>query len=102
MPEVYRLARATTVDANIGILVSFDGASRHNPGAASYGVCAWWGLWDAAGFQSKGLMLCSGKKLGHATNNVAEARGMAAAVKEITHLLMNASSLLADCLKPHS
>jgi len=26
----------------------------------------------------------------------------AAAVKEITHLLMNASSLLADCLKPDS
>jgi len=36
-----------------GMLWSFDGASRGNPGAASYGVTAWWGTWSLDGFQAK-------------------------------------------------
>ena len=35
----------------VGILISFDGASRGNPGSASLGVCGWWGTWSIEGFR---------------------------------------------------
>ena len=69
---------------NIGVLFSFDGASRGNPGRSSYGVCAWWGYFHttcSGSFESKGLLLQKGACLGTSTNNIAEAHGMAAALK---------------------
>jgi ribonuclease HI len=48
-------------------VVYFDGASRGNPGPASYGV-----------FSPTGLRI--GERIGHATNNVAEWRGLLAAL----------------------
>ena len=64
-----------------GMLWSFDGASRGNPGAASYGVTAWWGTWSLDGFQAKDAIFTQGKRLGKAGNNLAEAAGFAAACK---------------------
>ena len=39
-----------------GFVFSFDGASRGNPGDASHGNCAWWGLWTGGSFERKGLL----------------------------------------------
>lgn len=49
------------------LVLYFDGASRGNPGPASYGV------WSPAGFADS-------KRLGRTTNNVAEWRGFLAAL----------------------
>ena len=68
-------------------MVAFDGASRNNPGEASFGICAWWGEWILGEFVAAGLLLRRGRKLGVATNNVAEAHGMAAGVRELALLL---------------
>ena len=37
-----------TCDDNvqIGMMFSFDGAARGNPGPSSLGHCAWWGTWE--------------------------------------------------------
>jgi len=66
---------------NIGLLFSFDGAARCNPGKSSYGVCAWWGHFNHDGFDPKGLLLWKGARLGTSTNNIAEAHGMASSLK---------------------
>jgi ribonuclease HI len=66
---------------NIGLLFSFDGAARGNPGKSSYGVCAWWGHFNHDGFDPKGLLLWKGARLGTSTNNIAEAHGMASSLK---------------------
>ena len=58
--------------SDMGILVSFDGASRGNPGLAAYGVCMWWGFGAEGEFHSKG-MLSSRKRIGITTNKVAKA-----------------------------
>ena len=71
--------------SNVGLLVSFDGASRGNPGPASYGICMWWGTWGLGGFNSEGLLLRHGACIGRAGNNIAEARGLAAAAKTCLH-----------------
>ena len=66
---------------SIGILFSFDGAARGNPGKASYGVCGWWGHFKGGIFEPSGLLVQRGRRLGTNTNNVAEAHGLASAVK---------------------
>ena len=66
---------------NLGMLFSFDGAARGNPGPAASGACAWWGVFSNATFTPKGLVLQRGSRLGHATNNIAEAHGMATALR---------------------
>ena len=66
---------------SIGILFSFDGAGRGNPGKASYGVCGWWGHFESGIFEPSGLLVNRGCRLGTNTNNVAEAHGLASAVK---------------------
>jgi hypothetical protein len=66
---------------SIGILFSFDGAARGNPGKASYGVCGWWGHFKGGIFEPSGLLVKRGCRLGTNTNNVAEAHGLASAVK---------------------
>ncbi len=43
-------------DQNIGLLFSFDGASRGNPGAASHGNRGWWGEWSPNQVCQKGLL----------------------------------------------
>ncbi len=60
-------------------LVAFaDGASRGNPGPASYGAV----VYDEQGGQLRGL----GATIGRATNNVAEYRGAIAAVEAAIEL----------------
>ena len=66
---------------NIGLLFSFDGAARGNPGKSSYGVCAWWGSFVHGSFESKGLLLRRGARLGTSTNNIAEGHGLASSLK---------------------
>ena len=68
---------------SIAIVFSFDGAARGNPGKASYGVCGWWGHFKSGIFQPRGLLLHvqRGCRLATSTNNVAEAHGLASAVK---------------------
>eukprot|EP00973_Karenia_brevis_P010451 1419347-Karenia_brevis.AAC.1 len=65
-----------------GLLASFDGASRGNPGQAATGVCLWWGRWRQGAFESAGLLAQSSKRLGVATNNRAEAMAQAQAISE--------------------
>ena len=66
---------------DVGILFSFDGAARGNPGPAASGVCAWWGYWRNNMFEAKGLLLERGFWLGSATNNAAESHGLATSMK---------------------
>ena len=63
------------------VLWAFDGASRGNPGDASFGVCAWWGEWSRNSFQQGGLIFSQGATIGKAGNNVAEAVGLNGACK---------------------
>ena len=70
---------------NVGLLFSFDGAARGNPGPASSGVCAWWGSFSENSFHSRGLILQRGSRIGVATNNVAESHGQAQALKVCLH-----------------
>ena len=64
-----------------GMLLSFDGAARGNPGAAAYGICGWWGRYEKDMFKPEGLLLQRAHRLGIGTNNCAEALGMASAIK---------------------
>ncbi len=59
----------------LGLVFSFDGAARGNPGPSSAGVCAWWGRFHMGEFLSEGLLLQKGTCLGTGTNNGAEAFG---------------------------
>lgn len=70
---------------NVGLLFSFDGAARGNPGPSSSGVCAWWGKFIDGKFQSKGLLIQRGTCLGTGTNNSSEAHGLASALKTCLH-----------------
>ena len=70
----------------IGLMVSFDGASRGNPGPSASGVCAWWGSWQHGMFQECSLLLQKGASLGIGTNNTAESHGLASAFKISTRL----------------
>ena len=72
-------------DGVVGLVFSFDGASRNNPGMASHGNSAWWGVFGPHGFTQKGLLFEGGCQLGARTNNFAEARGLAFAVKASLH-----------------
>jgi len=83
--ECFLNALAEDDHHNIGLLFSFDGAARGNPGLSSSGVCAWWGLFIHDSFLSKGLLVQRGAKLGVATNNEAEAHGLATALKMLLH-----------------
>ena len=49
---------------HIGMLFSFGGASRGNPGPSSYGVCAWWGHFRSGAFESMGLLCHKGARTG--------------------------------------
>ena len=79
-----------TVAANeqhcMGILCSFDGAARGNPGPGASGICVWWGSWQDGAFYSNGLILQSGCKLGSCTNNYAEAHGIKLLMKTVLRL----------------
>ncbi len=61
------------------------GAARGNPGPAASGVCAWWGHFMCGGFQSKGILIRKGSRLGTGTNNIAESHGIASASKTALH-----------------
>jgi len=88
LPEVCSfIHHLACTSEDMGITFSFDGASRGNPGPSASGVCAWWGHWNALGFQSGGLLLQRGIKLGIGTNNSAEAHGQATTFKTALHLL---------------
>jgi len=71
---------------DIGLLFSFDGAARGNPGKSSYGVCGWWGHFKSGSFEPRGMLVKRGCRLGTNTNNFAEAQGLASAVKVCLHL----------------
>ena len=79
-----------------GLLFSFEGASRGNPGAAALGVCAWWGIWTREGFTEQGQLLRLGRQIGRDTNNVAETFGLARAIKEALHCLLHLAEFLAQ------
>ena len=66
---------------SIGLLFSFDGAARGNPGPSSSGVCAWWGYFEIGAFHSKGVLVQRGTRLWTSTNNTSEAHGLASALK---------------------
>ena len=66
---------------NIGFLVSFGGAAQGNLGPASSGVCIWWGDFEINSFQARGLLVQKASRLRNATNNVAEAHGLASILK---------------------
>jgi len=72
---------SATSEQNIGMLFSFDGAARGNPGKSSYGVCGWWGFFKSGSFIPKGFLVKRGCRIGTNTNNCAEAQGLASAVK---------------------
>ena len=67
--------------ADVGMLFSFDGASRGNPGPSASGVCAWWGVWLHSEFIPRGLLMQKGANLGAGTNNTAESHGLVTAFK---------------------
>ena len=71
--------------SNAGVLFSFDGASRGNPGEAAHGNGDWWGSWKDGAFASMGMIFQKGARLGIRTNNFAEARGLAFAAKSALH-----------------
>ena len=75
-----------TPETNIGLMCSFDGAARGNPGPASSGVCLWWGTFDSNCFHPCGLLIQRGVRLGTGTNNSAEAHGLATALRTALHL----------------
>ena len=75
----------TSPDDQVGLLFSFDGASRGNPGDAAQGTCAWWGTWTHNSFSSKGSLICKGMRLGCQTNNYAEVKSLVCAVKAALH-----------------
>ena len=70
----------------VGLLFSFDGAARGNPGPASSGICAWWGKYVKDEFVPHGMLLQRGLQLGSKTNNVSEAHGLATSLKTCLHL----------------
>ena len=72
-------------DAELGLLFSFDGASRGNPGKASHGNCCWWGEWINGAFVTRASLFCIGRRTGRNTNNIAEAQGLAFAAKAALH-----------------
>ena len=76
---------ASESDCNIGLLFSFDGAARGNPGPAASGACAWWGQFANGSFESMGALMKKGARLGANTNNFAEAHAMASALKLCLH-----------------
>lgn len=86
--EVLRFSHSLVASdgEHLGLVFSFDGASRGNPGDASHANCAWWGVWEKDGFLEKGLLFSTGRRLGIQTNNFAEARGMAFAANAALHL----------------
>ena len=76
------LARSGLVHPySFGLLFAFDGAARDNPGPAASGVCAWWGHFCNGEFNSRGLLVQRGARLGTGTNNIAEAHALASAIK---------------------
>ena len=77
---VHELGR-TQRQNKLGLLFSFDGAARGNPGPSASGVCAWWGFFHNDLFEPKGLLIQRGTCLGTSTNNISEAHGLATAVK---------------------
>ena len=72
---------AARPDREYGFLWSFDGASRGNPGPASFGVCAWWGVWTCEGFRPGSLIYSRGATIGSCGNNQAEAHGLSHALR---------------------
>jgi broad specificity phosphatase PhoE/ribonuclease HI len=61
------------------VVVEADGGSRGNPGPAGYGAVVW--------SADHGTVLAEGKQaIGHATNNVAEYRGLIAGLEEAAKL----------------
>ena len=52
-----------------------------NPGPAASGICAWRGRFIDGNFSADGLLFQRGFRLGLSTNNVAEAHGLASAIK---------------------
>ena len=46
---------------------------------------AWWGVWGAGGFIQQGMLFETGYQIGTKTDNFAEARGLAFAVKAAIH-----------------
>ena len=49
---------------DVGLLFSFDGASRNNPGEAAQGNGGWWGAWRGSQFEQMGELYHAGRKLG--------------------------------------
>ena len=82
-----------------GLLFAFDGASRGNPGEAALGISAWWGSWADGSFNERGLLVRRGDQLGIATNNIAEAAGMATALREAVRWHFEVAEELARCTK---
>jgi len=100
--EVARLALNLSEaqgNSNVGVLISFDGASRGNPGPASSGVCAWWGRWSDGAFQSSGLVGRWGRLLGHLTNNEAEAQGLSDAARRLARILLTMTEVFLPSLE---
>jgi ribonuclease H / adenosylcobalamin/alpha-ribazole phosphatase len=63
----------------VRVIVEADGGSRGNPGPAGYGAVVWSG--------DRSLVLAEAKQaIGHATNNVAEYRGLIAGLEEAAKL----------------
>ena len=79
--EQFLKAVAEDTNHQVGLACSFDGASRSNPGKAAEGNCMWWGTWQDSHFVEGVLLMNRGRRIGKQTNNIAEARSMAFAVK---------------------
>ena len=59
----------------------------------------WWGEWRPDQFEAKGGIMQMGNALGDATNNYAEAQGMAIGIKELVRLLLRITTRLASSLE---
>lgn len=65
----------------VGIVFSFDGASRGNPGKPAWGCCGWRGYCSAYGVHERELLSDIGKQIGVATNIEDKVAGLSMAVR---------------------
>ena len=88
---------ADKYESNLGIVFAFDVAARGSPGAASYGICSWWGYFNTHGFSPCGLILQRGVRIGTVTNNVVEAHALANSIKMFALLLLDCRATITAC-----
>ena len=86
---------------SVGVLFSFDGASRGNPGKSALGQCAWWGIWSSTEFHPKEMLMQHGINIGLGTNNLAESWALAYTVQQALSWFFGICNELAAYTRIH-